>query len=171
MRWQLIMGIAVAVVAAGSARSQSMGQIAAPVEVAAPLYAYGPDVVEPPKIRPRYNGRYYDQGRTHSRYDNRRYGDPSFFNSRQYRGYAGRGEAYSGNGYRGYRSNRGYNGWPNSYRRYSVPNYDRGLPQYRYRAQRPSRSADQEQFAARVITPQLRGRWRDLGPVYQSRSY
>lgn len=169
MRWVLIIGIAIAAVAAveaGSARSQEADEAATPVEVAAPIYAYGPQIEDPPKIRPRYNGRYYQQRQTYPRFDNRRYGEQG-----RYRGYAGRGETYNGNGYRDYRHNSDPRYRPNSRQGYGDRAYGRSAPSYRYRFQRPQRLAERDQYSARVITPQLRGQWRDLGPIYQLRSY
>ena len=75
MRRQIVLGLALVtatIVYLRSARSEAVEQIA-PVEVAAPLYAYGPDAVDSPKIRPRYNGQTYQPRRPYAGSRNSQY--------------------------------------------------------------------------------------------------
>jgi hypothetical protein len=176
MRRRIILGLALVaatVVYLRSARSEAVEQIA-PVGVAAPLYAYGPDAVDPPKIRPRYNGQTYQPRRPYagsgnSQYWNWRRGDR--YNAGRDRDYGARVQG----GGRDYRRYERFSDRRDSFRGYARRDdgrrYNRTTPSYGYRASRPSPRNYQNEYAARIITPQLRGQWRDLGPVYQSRPY
>ena len=176
MHKQVVLGLAVVaatITYLRSARSEAVEQVA-PIEVAAPLYAYGPDAVEPPKIRPRYDGQVYVPRRPYSGS-----GNPQYWNWRRGDWYsAGRNRDYGPRGQGGGRDYRRYEQFSdrrNSYRGYARRDdrrrYNPGAPSYGYRAARPSPGTYQNEYAARIITPQLRGQWRDLGPVYQSRPY
>lgn len=170
MRLRMMMGIAIgAIIAAkaGSAKSQEVEPSAAAVavEVAAPIYAYGPQPAEPPpNIRPRYERRYDENAPVFRRDEYPRYRQPRYSDRNQFRGYRYGGQSYSGNGYREYRSNRQYRGWAGTGQAYARRPLDRDT-YFRYHSRRPA--GPQDQYSARIITPQLRGQWRDLGPIYQ----
>ena len=168
MRHQSLFGLIV-IVGLGTVAAPDLpraeGIIAEPVIEPAvastgPLYAYGPEVLEPPRPRPRYYGRAYGMA---GPYD-RRYLPRN-------RGYVRPGQAYGGYRYRDYRPYRSFND-----RRYANRGYgdwSNGRPRmpYRSRTPRAPRPSGQDQYAARIIVPQAGGQWRDLGPVYQRRPY
>ena len=167
----MMMGIAIGaiiVAKAGSAKSQEVepSPIVVAVEVAAPIYAYGPQPAEsPPNIRPRYERRYNDNAPVFRPDEYLRYRQPRYSDRTPFRGYRHGGQSYSGNGYREYRSNRQYRGWAGTGQAYARRPLDRDTPYYRYPSHRSTEQ--QDRYSARVITPQLRGQWRDLGPIYQ----
>jgi len=124
----------------GGLAAQEVGA-GAPVQVIGPLFAYGPDVVPPPRYTPGYGSSYQPNYRPR-RYAPR-YGER---NARQ----------YAGNGY-------GPRPWYGNRYGYS-PSYRRAPPWI-------PRQAYQDRYAARIITPRMNGRWRDLGPIYQTQTY
>jgi hypothetical protein len=118
------------------------------VQMIGPLYALGPDQVEPPRYRPRtYAPRPADRN-YRPQYRNDTYGN---YRNRNYRPYQrdgyGRDYGYSG----GYRN------------RYTAP--------YIYARPRYPRYGEQEQYAARIVPPRWNGEPRTIGPVYQARPY
>ena len=172
MRWQIAVGSLVLFgCLAGPERSwaEEVDHGLAVVEVAAPFYAYGPEVAEAPRIRPRFIPRSPSQYQGQPNYGWRgysprlpeqRYGSQSA--PGRYRSFAQRGQAYGGYGYRVYRP---YGAYAN--RRY--PNRSDqvgrfGRDQSRYDGAPPRRSS-RDRYASRIITPGWNGRWRDLGPV------
>ena len=178
MRHEIAFGMAAALAAgavctSGASRAQDPGGVTAAVEIVGPFYACGPQPVEVPRIRPRFRPRYdgprYDEQGSG---DAARRFDPRYDNeSRRYRGYTQRGEAYGGYRYRDHRFDRAYGDRRYAYRGYASRGYDRNAKAYRYRIARPPQLALRDQYAGRIITPQWNGRWRDLGPVDQLTPY
>jgi hypothetical protein len=167
MQRRMMVGIAIAaliVVKASSARSQEAVQDLATVEVAAPIYAYGPEAAEQPNIRPRYDRRYGDRRPPYRQFALPRSGRPQYGERQRYRS----GQAYGGNRYDGYQSNRRYGAWSGRRQLYAGRGFDRSPP---YNSYRPRRNTDEGQYAGRMITPQFRGQWRDLGPIQHSKAF
>jgi hypothetical protein len=111
------------------------------VQMIGPLYAYGPDLLPPPRYSPGYGS--HDRPYYRLRPSAPRYGDR--------RSRSGAGSGY-GQGSR-YADRYGY------------------ARPYRYARPRGPQEAYQDLYAARIITPRMSGRWRDLGPIFQMRTY
>ena len=172
MRWQIAVSSLVVfgcLVGAERSSAEEIDQGAAVVEVAAPLYAYGPEATEARRIRPRFVPRSVPQYYGQRNYGWRGYRSRSLEQSYgvpgapgRYRSFAQRGQAYGRYGYRAYRP---YGAYAN--RRYSNRSDQAGRfghNQPRYEGV-PQRRSSRDQYASRIITPGWNGRWRDLGPV------
>jgi hypothetical protein len=111
------------------------------VEIIGPLYAYGPEPSPP---------RYGLENRPAYR---------PYYRPRPY------GPRYGDRNYRPYRDGSGYDRTPRYGYRYGY------APPNRYAPPRLPQRVYPENFAARIITPRMSGRWRDLGPIYPMQAY